>query len=133
MKPEAQKNPMVEPQYVNPQELNIPLKGNVLVFGSGQLTHEKLFFDLNSPTKLILYDPFQETCGNGISKYSNKLDDALQEGPFDQVLCLFSLHYEPQWLFMLEKLFKALAINGEIIFAEDRGFRCILDNGCVDD
>ena len=133
MKMEASKNPMVEPQYLDKiPKAKIVLAGKVLVFGSGQLTHERRFFDFSKVTEVVLYDPLRETscpslrCDHPPHYY--ELNEALKHRMFDAVLCLFSLHYEPQWLFTLEKVLKHLKPRRTIYFAEDKGFRALLDN-----
>jgi SAM-dependent methyltransferase len=125
-------NPMVEPQYVGRKpKADIRLAGKILIFGSGGLTHERLFFNFDKAKKITLYDPAHRTEPSLFGKkatYFDDLDKALRGGPFDTVLSLFSLHYEPQWLSTLEKLWTKLRKGGTIYFAEDRGFRALLDN-----
>jgi hypothetical protein len=128
----AADNPMVCPEYINEDSEvreKIELRNNVLVFGSGKLKHESLFFLFDTCESVVLYDPLQTPATSLPRKflYFPSLDDALAKGPFQAILCLFSLHYEPWWLFTLAKVFKALSPNGTIYFTEDRGFRAIVD------
>jgi len=123
---------MVEPQYVRgkPKKPVFHLSGNILIFGSGHLTHEKMLFGFRKPTRIVLYDPITKTDASFHPKavYCESLDDALKGGKFENIVCLFSLHYEPQWLFTLERLLEKLEPKGTIYFAEDKGFRALLDN-----
>lgn len=129
-------NTMVAPEYVgNPKSEKIRLQGRVLIFGSGQLTHERLFFDFSSVTSVTTYDPFVEPvkCAEiSTTDHHNDLKEPLRGDLFDAILCLFSLHYEPCWLFTLAQLFQKLTVGGLFALAEDRGVRAIFDNGSVE-
>ena len=125
---------MVEPHYDCdlPKE-KIRLSGRILVFGSGQLTHERRFFRFDKNADVVLYEPFPQRDSELLSVKkppfcSNSLGKALAGRSFDAVLCLFSLHFEPQWLFTLEKILQKLKLHCAIYFAEDKGFRALLDN-----
>jgi SAM-dependent methyltransferase len=132
-------NPMVEPIYLatSPSTDKIPLTGRVLIFGAGKMIHERNCFSFDKCSEVVLYDPYNkdwedlEFIPDGVRL--TKLDRArsfteiLTENPFDCILALFSLHYESQWLFALEHIFNLLKKDGFIYFAEDYGFRAILD------
>jgi hypothetical protein len=131
-------NPMVEPIYLttSPSTDKIPLTGRVLIFGAGKMIHERNCFSFDGCSEVVLYDPYNkdwEDLGfipDGVIRTkleARSFTEILTEEPFDRILALFSLHYESQWLFALEHIFNSLKEDGIIYFAEDRGFRAILD------
>lgn len=130
--------PMIEPTYTSwPEGERIRLHGRILVFGAGQLLHEAMIFDFNDVESVLAYDPFVELDIARIpsplknkTTYQGSLDSVekeLAEAGFDTILCLFSLHYEPQWLKVLCALLNGLATGGKLYFSEDSGFRAALD------
>lgn len=127
--------PMVEPAYGKwPARQKVKLSGRVLAFGAGQLLHEQKLFDLSDVEELIAYDPFVILDTSrlppellGCAVYRNIWSEALKAGPFNDILCLFSLHYEPRWLITLVEILEQLEPGGRLYFCEDAGFRAILD------
>jgi len=131
---------MVAPAYTNwagPEPIR--LSGKVLVFGSGNLVHERRIFNFAEVQRLDCYDPFVETEDLQLSSnfnYCDALDwlwsDAAIEPQYDSILCLFSLHYEPAWLVAAARLISALKKDGHVYFAVDRGTRAALDGLRID-
>lgn len=113
---------------------DLPLQGKGLAFGSGQLLHEDAFFDFKQVQRLTTYDPEVTTepkLDHGHYEHLTalrQLDERIENESLDFVLCLFSLHYEPQWLNALHVVVAKLKKGGSLFLAEDRGFRAILDN-----
>nr|VFK63528.1 MAG: hypothetical protein BECKUNK1418G_GA0071005_103427 [Candidatus Kentron sp. UNK]VFK70854.1 MAG: hypothetical protein BECKUNK1418H_GA0071006_104028 [Candidatus Kentron sp. UNK] len=129
-------DPMINPRYTRWTGEKVSLRGCVLVFGSGQLAHEQEMFDFTAVESIKAYDPFEklntEELPDGVKEkveYHDNLDSLLNENSheFDTILCVFSLHYEPQWLYFLSKLLNALKDRGSLFFCEDKGFRALLD------
>lgn len=126
-------NPMVTPAYEDVPKGDIPLHGKGLAFGAGQLLHEDAFFDFSKVGRLITYDPEVETAPGrvpGWYEHLTRLEDLkkIPDGSLDFALCLFSLHYEPQWLTAIQAVAGKLRKDGVLYFSEDGGFRAVLDN-----
>ncbi len=135
----ANRNAMVAPDY-QLADANLPerhhLSGTVFVFGAGQLAHERLFFSFDDAELVVLYDPFEAPADlppNTV--YFGDFDEALTHAgkDLDAGLFLFSLHLEPQWLFYLARVFNRIRVEGQLFFAEDKGFRSLLDDGPRDE
>ncbi|MGJ3242206.1 MAG: hypothetical protein ACFE0O_04505 [Opitutales bacterium] len=131
-------NWMIEPNYTKKPELTkIELTGRVLVFGSGKLTHEDIFFDFSSAENINCFDPIYQTTSEQPTGRGEKwlfysmLDDAINGGNFDHVVAFFSLHYEPAWIQTLTRLLSSLKPQGIFYFAEDSGFRAVLDGTII--
>jgi hypothetical protein len=131
---------MVAPQYTSgrPDE-KYKVSGSVLIFGAGALVHEKAFFDFDSSSTVVAYDPYYRNKVSAQDRveqppglvsattFCDDLSAALTGKSYDHVIALFSLHYEPQWISQLCDLTTALNPGGALYVAKDQGFRMILD------
>ncbi len=128
-------NPMIFPRYKeSPEIMKIRVETPALIFGCGAMVHEKLFLDFDDPKNIYLYDPdpiqlLDKTII--VQKVRRKIIKKWQSIPRDihykSIICFFSLHFVPNWLDKVWELHDLLEENGKLFFAEDKGFRALLD------
>lgn len=129
-------HPAVNPVYVEGQsQKKFSVTTPALVYGCGNLIHEKIFLRFVGDD-ITLYDPdIFKTVHDPLkigkkqcSVYRNWGDITKQKKQFKSIVCFFSLHYIPNWIDRLWELHQLLEIGGYFYFAEDKGFRALLDN-----